>query len=182
MFWFKRSDSGRRETINRLYGAIVARAREPVFYRDLGVPDTVEGRFDFLVLHLHLVNERLAAIGEEGMALGQELLDRFFEDMDASLREIGIGDLSVPKKMRTLAEAYLGRSAIYGPAIAARDKAALASAIVRNILGTDAGGAAPSLARYAIRSAEFLSRQPIEQFLKGQVDFADPEGAQTDAE
>jgi cytochrome b pre-mRNA-processing protein 3 len=181
MFLFKRRDSGHRKTIERLYGAIVAQAREPVFYRDLGVPDTVEGRFDLLVLHMHLVNERLAATGEAGAMLGQELLDRFFEDMDASLREIGIGDMTVPKKMRSLAEAYLGRSASYGPAIAKGDNAALGAAIARNILGQEDAAGAGALAAYAIETSKSLNRQPPEQLLDGRVDFSDPMKATADA-
>lgn len=171
MFLFKKRESRRRKTIERLYGAIVAQARLPLFYRSFGVPDTVEGRFDFLVLHMHLVNERLAAAGEAGRALGQELLDHFFEDMDAGLREIGIGDLSVPKKMRTLVEAYLGRSALYGPAIAKGDKTALAAAIARNILGREDAEEAVPLATYAIETAHVLNKQSLEQFLAGSVEF-----------
>lgn len=181
MFWFKKSDSGRRKTIERLYGAIVAQARTPDFYRDFGVPDTVEGRFDFLVLHMHLVTERLSAAGEAGVALGQELLDRFFEDMDASLREIGIGDLAVPKKMRGLAEAYLGRAATYAPAIAAGEEGVLAAAIARNILDTEDAARAAPLAAYALASAKRLGQQPLEQFLEGRAEFAQPGRSTTDA-
>lgn len=182
MFPFKKRDSGRRKTIERLYGAIVAQARAPAFYRDFGVPDTVEGRFDFLVLHMHLVNARLSAEGEAGVALGQELLDRFFEDMDASLREIGIGDLTVPKKMRTLAEAYLGRSASYGPAIAGGDVAALSVAIGRNILGQETAAGAAPLAAYAIATAKLLQAQRFEQFMDGRVEFPYAAKASADAE
>lgn len=181
MFPFKKRDSGRQKTIERLYGAIVAQARQPVFYRDLGVPDTVEGRFDFIVLHMHLVNTRLSAEGEAGVALGQELLDRFFEDMDASLREIGIGDLKVPKKMRTLAEAYLGRSASYGPAIAGGDTAALSLAIARNVLGQENAGTAAALSAYAIETAKSLQEQRFEQFLDGRIEFPDAAKANADA-
>jgi cytochrome b pre-mRNA-processing protein 3 len=181
MFLFKKRDSGRRKTIERLYGAIVAQAREPVFYLDFGVPDTVEGRFDFLVLHMHLASERLAAAGEEGVALGQELLDRFFEDMDASLREIGIGDLTVPKKMRTLAEAYLGRSTLYKDAIAKGDRSSLAAAIARNIQGHEDGARAVPLADYAFDAARNLNAQPFEQFLEGRAGFPVPKAA-TNAE
>lgn len=174
MFLFKKRDSARRKTIERLYGAIVAQARQPAFYTDFGVPDTVEGRFDILVLHMHLVNARLTEGGEAGVALGQELLDYFFEDMDAALREIGIGDLSVPKKMRTLAEAYLGRSAAYAAAIAQDDAAALAAALARNILaGADAAAARP-LASYALAAAEALRAQPLAALLAATVTFPSP--------
>jgi cytochrome b pre-mRNA-processing protein 3 len=171
MFLFKKRDNARRKTIERLYGAIVAQARTPAFYLDFGAPDTVEGRFDVLVLHMHLVNARFAAIGEEGKSLGQELLDYFFEDMDASLREIGIGDLAVPRKMRSLAEAYLGRSAAYGAAIGQDDKPALAAAIARNVLaGSDASGAS-AFARYAVEVADHLKRQPTGDLLAGEIKF-----------
>lgn len=177
MFLFKKRDSVRRKTIERLYGTIVAQTRMPVFYTAHGVPDTVEGRFDFLVLHMHLVNERLAALGEAGVTLGQELLDQFFEDMDASLREIGIGDLTVPKKMRSLAEAYLGRSALYGPAIAKHDETALAAAIARNVLSDADPEAGRLLAGYAMESARRLGDQPLERFLDGAIEFPVPEQA-----
>lgn len=173
MFLFKKRDDARRKTIERLYGAIVAQARTPAFYLDFGVPDTVEGRFDLLVLHMHLANARLVEAGEAGVALGQEVLDRFFEDMDASLREIGIGDLKVPKKMRTLAEAYLGRSASYSAAIKTHDTAALAQAVARNILGHGEGADANAnaLAAYALQVSGDLQAQATETLLSGEIAF-----------
>jgi cytochrome b pre-mRNA-processing protein 3 len=174
MFLFKKRDSRRRQTIERLYGAIVAQARQPAFYEAFGVPDTVEGRFDLLVLHLHLVNDRLTQEGEAGVALGQELLDRFFEDMDASLREIGIGDLAVPKKIRSMAEAYLGRSASYAEAISKGDAEALAAAVARNILGGSDVSAAMPLARYAIEAARRLRAQNVEQLSAANIEFPVP--------
>jgi cytochrome b pre-mRNA-processing protein 3 len=171
MFLFQKRDSARRKTIERLYGTIVAQARRPVFYEGLGVPDTVEGRFDLLVLHMHLVNDRLTATGEAGIALGQELLDHFFEDMDGSLREIGIGDLSVPKKMRTLAEAYLGRSAAYRAAVAAGDAPALAKALARNVFGAEDSASATALASYTIDAARALRVLTPENLLAGSITF-----------
>ncbi len=171
MFLFKKRDSARKKTIERLYGAIVAQARTPAFYLHFGVPDTVEGRFDLLVLHLHLVNARLAEAGDAGVTLGQEMLDHFFEDMDGSLREIGIGDLSVPKKMRTLAEAYLGRSASYGAAIESGDDAALAGAIARNIVGRADAPEAAALAAYAREAAAMLARQDADALLSAEILF-----------
>ncbi len=182
MFLFKKRDSGRRKTIERLYGVIVAQARRPIFYEAFGVPDTLEGRFDLLVLHMHLVNGKLSGEGEAGIALGQELLDHFFEDMDASLREIGIGDLTVPKKMRTLVEAYLGRSALYAAAIAGNDEAALSAAIARNILGGAADAEAKPLAAYALEAAKLLDAQPLERFLAGETEFPVPAKATVHAE
>ena len=174
MFLFKRRDSARRKTIERLYGAIVAQARRPAFYVDFGVPDTAEGRFDLLVLHLHLANDRLAAAGEDGIAFGQELIDYFFGDMDASLREIGIGDLKVPKKMRTLAEAFLGRSALYGEAIKAGDKAALAKALARNVVGSDDAAAGQALAAYAMQAEKGLRLQAPGALFAAEIHFPEP--------
>lgn len=174
MFLFKKRERARRKIIDRLYGAIVAQARTPAFYLDFGVPDTLEGRFDLLVLHLHLANARLAAAGQEGIELGQELLDRFFEDMDGSLREIGIGDLSVPKKMRTLAEAYLGRSAAYGPAIEQSDETALAEAIARNVLAGAEREKARPIAVYAIEASRSLRAQSADALLAADIAFPVP--------
>ena len=106
-----------RGNIRRLYGAIVAQARAPEFYTDYGVPDTVEGRFDMVVLHVYLVFRRLAEAGEAARARGQEMFDLFIEDMDASMRELGVSDLAVPRKMRAMAEGYYGRTGVYDAAL-----------------------------------------------------------------
>ena len=154
---------------------IVAQARRPVFYREYGVADTVGGRFDLLLLHIVLVVERLMR-EEPGKASGQELFDRFCADMDDNLREMGIGDMSVPKHMKRVGEAFYGRTQAYQSALAAPDDTALAEALVRNIYG----GAAPSaaavarLATYIRRLAETLARQPVVALIDGRVDLPDP--------
>src|SRR6202048_744644 len=105
-----------RGTTEAIYGMIVTQAREPLFYRDLGVPDTVNGRFDLLLLHLWMVLRRLKGT-EGGTELAQALFDRFCEDMDANLREMGVGDLAVPKRMQAFGEAFYGRAAAYDLAL-----------------------------------------------------------------
>ena len=115
---------------------IVTQAREPLFYRDLGVPDTVNGRFDLLVLHLWMVLRRLKPI-EGGAGLSQALFDRFCDDMDANLREMGVGDLTVPKRMQAFGEAFYGRAAAYDLALAAGEEP-LAQALCKNILNGEA--------------------------------------------
>jgi cytochrome b pre-mRNA-processing protein 3 len=135
-------------TIDAIYGMIVTQAREPLFYRDLGVADTVNGRFDLIVLHLWMVLRRLREIA--GTAeLAQALFDRFCSDMDDNLREMAIGDLAVPKKMQAIGEAFYGRIAAYDMAFTDTPEA-LAQAISRNIL--DGGGLenARRLAAYAM--------------------------------
>jgi cytochrome b pre-mRNA-processing protein 3 len=136
MLWpfnhFRKPHHAARGTIDVIYGMIVTQAREPLFYRDLGVPDTVNGRFDLIVLHLWMVLRRLGGVA--GMVgLAQALFDRFCADMDDNLREMAIGDLAVPKKMQAFGEAFYGRIAAYDMALSDSPEA-LAQAISRNIL------------------------------------------------
>ena len=144
-----------RGTIEAIYGMIVTQAREPLFYRDLGVPDTVDGRFDLLVLHLWMVLRRLRPV-EGGAALCQALFDRFCEDMDANLREMGVGDLTVPKRMQAFGEAFYGRSAAYDLAIA-DSREALAQALCKNILDGGQIENARRLAYYAEAATSALA-------------------------
>ena len=126
--------SSRQDTISTLYGTIVAQARLPCFYREYGVADTVNGRFDLLVVHLALVLDRLAE-GPESRGGRTGLFDRFCRDMDHNLREMGIGDLSVPKEMQRIGEAFYGRAQAYRSALAADGDTALVEALHRNIYG-----------------------------------------------
>jgi cytochrome b pre-mRNA-processing protein 3 len=136
MLWpfnhFRKPRVAPRGTIEAIYGMIVTQAREPLFYRNLGVPDTVNGRFDLLVLHLWMVLRRLKSI-EGGTETCQALFDRFCDDMDANLREMGVGDLTVPKRMQAFGEAFYGRSAAYDLALAGGAEQ-LALALDKNIL------------------------------------------------
>src|SRR5580692_5741892 len=126
-------------SIASLYGTIVAQARAAPFYRICGVPDTVNGRFEMVVLHTVLVLRRLETEPLPVRQIGQALFDRFCRDMDGSLREMGIGDLAVPAKMRKIGEALYGRQAAYGAALAARDPESLVAALERNVFGAQAG-------------------------------------------
>jgi cytochrome b pre-mRNA-processing protein 3 len=152
-FWTPRMPP--RGTIEAIYGMIVTQAREPLFYRDLGAPDTVNGRFDLLLLHLWLVLRRIRSI-EGGAELGQALFDRFCEDMDANLREMGVGDLTVPKRMQAFGEAFYGRMAAYDTALTGGE-AALAQALCKNILNGDKIEQARQLARYATAAIAALA-------------------------
>jgi cytochrome b pre-mRNA-processing protein 3 len=151
-----------------LYDAIVAAARQPHFYENGGVPDTLDGRFDLIVLHLFLVLERM-----EGETAGsrQKLIDYFFLDMDRSLREIGVGDLSVGKKVRKMAEAFYGRITTYTRAME-RDEAALIEALQRNVFAGESNPAALGLARWAIAARAKLAAQPLADVLKARLEFA----------
>jgi cytochrome b pre-mRNA-processing protein 3 len=124
----------RPDTISTLYGTIVAQARLPCFYQEFAVADTVNGRFELVVLHLMLVLERFSA-DPLLRQVGQRLFDRFCRDMDHNLREMGVGDLAVPRRMRRLGEAYYGRARAYRAALTAADEAALPEALTRNVYG-----------------------------------------------
>ena len=131
---FRLFPGNRQETtIKALYGAIVAQARLPVFYRDYGVPDTVNGRFDMIVLHLALLLDRMEAGSEPMRTQGQAVFDLFCREMDGHFREIGISDLKVPKEMKQVGQAFYGRRSVYREALAAPDNRMLAEAITRNI-------------------------------------------------
>jgi cytochrome b pre-mRNA-processing protein 3 len=174
MFQSLRRLRQRRATIDRLYGAIVAQARAPGFYADLAVPDTVSGRFDMMVLHVYLFYRRLARDGAEMRALGQELFDRFCADMDGTLRERGVGDLAVPRKMRAIGEAFYGRAGVYDAALAAGDDTALAAALEKNVFGGAPGRAAQAqgLARYVRRTEALLAATDAHAIAAGAIGFA----------
>ena len=151
MLWpfnhFRKPRAPLRGTIEAIYGMIVTQTREPLFYRDFGVPDTVNGRFDFLVLHLWIVLRRFKPL-EGGAPLSQALFDRFCEDMDANLREMGVGDIVVPKRMRAFGEAFYGRVAAYDVALD-QGQEPLAQALCKNILNGQGIEKARRLAIYA---------------------------------
>jgi cytochrome b pre-mRNA-processing protein 3 len=159
MLWpfnhFRKPRMPSRGTIEAIYGMIVTQAREPLFYRDLAVPDTVNGRFDMLLLHLWMVLHRLKPI-EGGAELSQALFDRFCDDMDGNLREMGVGDLTVPKRMQAFGEAFYGRVAAYDLALEAGEEP-LAQALCKNILNGAEIEKAKVLARYAEAAIAVLS-------------------------
>jgi cytochrome b pre-mRNA-processing protein 3 len=185
---FRRGHHNRN--IHGLYGAIVAQARLTTFYTRYGVSDSVDGRFELIVLHLVLVLRRLG--GEQTAAprqgsprqgspraaarIGQQLFDVFCRDLDDNLREMGVGDLAVPRKMRKFGEAFYGRQAAYGTALGAADDRELEKALARNIFGlaeTDENAA--RLARYARAAVERLSGEAEDALLAGKVMFPSPE-------
>jgi cytochrome b pre-mRNA-processing protein 3 len=170
----------RADTISALYGMIVAQARSPVFYRDFAVADTVNGRFDLLLLHVAVVVRRLMQ-EEPGKEPAQALFDRFCADMDDNLREMGVGDLSVPKHMKRVGEAFYGRMQAYDAALAASDDAALVEALVRNVYEGRAGDAARRLAAYIRDAAAILQAQEVSTLVGGAVRFPDPAAALREA-
>src|SRR6266446_1207989 len=176
MLWpfnhFRKPRNPSRGTIEAIYGMIVTQARERLFYRDLGVPDTVNGRFDLLVLHLWMVLHRLKSM--EGAAdLSQALFDHFCDDMDANLREMGVGDLTVPKRMRAFGEAFYGRPAAYDLALTA-GREPLAQALCKNILNGEEIEKARQLAFYTEAAIAGLCGLDDATLQKGSWRFPSP--------
>jgi cytochrome b pre-mRNA-processing protein 3 len=155
-----------------LYGLAVAAARQPYFYEILGVPDTLDGRFDLVGLHVFLLIRRLRGLPEPGPALAQAVFDAMFNDMDVNLRELGVSDLSVGKRVRAMWEAFHGRATAYQAALEAADPAALAAALERNVWrGVPAGAAAAALARLVLAQDAHLSRQGLSALGLGEAAF-----------
>lgn len=130
---FLRSSNPNEKTAIAIYLSIVAQARTPTFYAALGVPDSLNGRFDLIVLHAMLAMRRIRAEGIDHGDLLQALFDYMFKDMDRSLREVGVGDMSVGKHIKKMAKAFYGRAAEYELAMDNSDDAAISEALKLNL-------------------------------------------------
>jgi len=177
----RNADRRRREdAAHDLYAGVVAQARQPFFYSCLGVPDTLDGRFDALVAHAFLLMRRLGAAqaGEDARLLSQAVFDLMFADMDQNLRELGVSDMSVGKKVRQMVEAFYGRIAAYEAAIEAGG-GALAEAVARNLYrgSPPTPEAADGMAAYLRRQTVHLDLQPLDALLAGRVAWLAPEAA-----
>ena len=161
-----------RAIADAVYARIVAAARQPVPYSDWLVPDTPLGRFEMVGLHTYLFLHRIRGEGEAADALGQELADTFFQDVDHSLRELGIGDMGIPKRMKTLSRMFYGRTKSYDHALDARDLEALTAAVSRNVRPETADWPqAKQLAAYVLATSDDLAAQPLDRLLSGEVHF-----------
>jgi cytochrome b pre-mRNA-processing protein 3 len=177
MKWPLFARAQRATSIEALYGAIVAQARSPVFYLQYGIPDTVNGRFEMIVLHLAMVLDRLASEPQSLRSIGQAAFDMFCQDMDDQLRESGVGDLAVPKKMRRVAEAFYGRQEVYHTAMSAAGAQALRDAILRNVYSgiPEASLGAERLAAYMREAVHRLAAQDAAAFAQCRLAWPDPD-------
>jgi cytochrome b pre-mRNA-processing protein 3 len=165
---------GRHERAGfQLYVSAVAAARDPFLYTGLGVPDTLDGRFDLVGLHAFLVINRLKREPAPGPALAQAVFDAMFSDMDINLREMGVGDLSVGKRVKAMWDAFHGRANAYSAALAVDDRAALESALVRNLWrgAPPPEGSAAALGRIVAVQGACLDAQPLTALAVGEVRF-----------
>lgn len=168
--WLRQRGNLRR-TARSLYGSIVTQARSRVLYAAWGVPDTREGRFEVIVLHLVLVLRRLAREGERGSAVGQALTEAFVVDLDDTLREMTVGDLAVPRHVKRAIAVLHERYSTYGDALAAPLDSPLAAAVAQRLatLSGAEGLDAPRICAYIRKVAKALEHQPSAQILAGDL-------------
>ena len=167
-----------RGIAHKLYAAIVLQARCPEFYVCCAVPDTPDGHFDAIALHAFLVLRRLKRDHARTEQLAQALFDIVFEDMDQNLREMGVGDLGVGRRVKAMAQAFYGRAAAY-EAASAGDDAALGEALWRNLYRGTAPGDddVAAVVAYMRREAAALDALDIERLIGGNLHFGTPPGA-----
>ena len=156
-----------------LYRKLVRQARDPVFYLHLGVPDTPDGRFDLIILQAFLVIRRLKADHERPVGLAQAIFDLMFADMDQNLREMGVGDLGVSKRIKGMAEAFYGRTAAYEEGLM-DNGTLLGRALQRNLYRTTAPARSHIewMIGYMRHQSTALTKVPIDSILKGEIKFA----------
>jgi len=167
---------------HRLYVSLVEQARRPAFYAALGVPDSIDGRFDLIALHAFLAMRRLRDGGEAGRAVAQALFDVMFGDMDQSLREMGVGDLGVGKRVKAMAAGFYGRVSAYEVALnTGDDGTALKAALARNLFGTTepADDSLARIASYVRREAAALGQADIRAMTAGTIAFGPPPAPET---
>jgi len=158
----------------QIYGGLVSRARNPVLFTDLAVPDTMNGRFDMMVLHVFLLSLRLKDDDDACRSLSQEVFDAFLLDMDRGLREEGVGDLTVPKRIKKMTQIFYGRVGAYEGPVINGDQQALAAAINRNIFTDESDEKSSNrLADYMLRLHKHLSSLPNEKLLRAQLSLTD---------
>jgi cytochrome b pre-mRNA-processing protein 3 len=156
----------RPNSAGSLYGAIVAWARRPALYAELGVPDTMQGRLEMLMLHLFLVLQPLKAAGEKSLA--QDLVDRFFADVEANFREIGAIDQGLTRRIREVEEIYAGRMQAYGQSLQSK-QLSLQQAVARNVYGGEDAAHAKELSDMAMRMLAQFERTPVDALKRGEV-------------
>lgn len=154
-----------------VYSAIVAQSRQPRFYADWLVPDTVTGRFDMISLHLALLFRRLRSEAGEQKQFSQAVFDLFFKDMDRSLREMGVGDLGVPKRIQKMGNVFFGLLAAMNQAMDSGDSAGLQGVLSRNVFGGLEGPHVEALAAYLLAEDRALAAQPVSLITGGSLSF-----------
>jgi cytochrome b pre-mRNA-processing protein 3 len=169
---FKRDPN--RALIDKLHGEIMAGVQQPALYLQCGAPDTFEGRLEMLILHTSATVRRIESLAAPGPELAQDVMDGVFRHLDGTLREMGVGDITVPKRIKKHAEAFAGRAVSYAKALEASDDAPLRLALARNVMRDEARADSPEIHRLAAytRAIEAqLAGYGLDHFLDGKIGF-----------
>ena len=158
----------------KLYACAVGQARSAAFYRDFGVRDSMEGRFELFSLHVIFLIERLKGQGDAAAETSQAVFDAYVKGLDDAFREIGVADTSVGKKMKKLAGAFYGRLKAYDEAVASPDRTAVAEFLARTAFEERGEGDVAALAAYVTKTRAALAGQPLEALLQGDVTWPNP--------
>jgi cytochrome b pre-mRNA-processing protein 3 len=173
MFDFFKRKRANQELFERLYDQLSAASRQPRFYATLGVPDTVEGRFDMITLHAVLLLERLKQLPPPADDFAQDFVDDLFQRFDAALREMGVGDIAVPKRMKRIASHFLGRAKAYNDALR-EGPDAMERALARNVLGDETRiEAAKDLNLYVNEARQVLQKTSFSDIEKAEFAWPD---------
>ncbi len=166
---FKRKPDAR--AVGQVYASIVAQSRQEIFYARWDVPDTLNGRFDMISLHLSLLFQALRTSREQDRQFSQAVFDLFFKDMDRSLREMGVGDMAVPKKIQKMGELFYGMLSSLTGALEGNDREALVQTLSRNIYDGQTPPGLDRLADYVLDlSGQFAEMDP-DVIVKGNLEM-----------
>ena len=165
-----------RDAAERAYQWVVEQARNPMFFKEFGVPDTLDGRFELICLHAFLYLHRLKSEQPQSAMVSQMFFDTMFADMDRGLREMGTGDLSVGRHVKRMAQGFYGRIRAYQDGLARNDDAALSAALARNLFGTvgESAVSPAAMVDYTRSAAAQLADQSAVELIDGYVRFPAP--------
>jgi cytochrome b pre-mRNA-processing protein 3 len=175
--WFAER-AARREAAEKIYDSIVAQSRNPVFYVRCGVPDTLSGRFDMLVIHMFIVMQNLKLGANEGKLLGKEIIEAFVREMDSMVRDLGVADIYVGQEVRKIADLFYRQLVVYTNAVEQKNKGALAEAIWKSFQSGDenADVAADELSNYIFQAIKNVGEMPLNLLLQGHLNFPEVYG------
>lgn len=176
--FFKKSLS--QTTPQHIYGSVMTHARTPAFFLDFGVPDTVMGRFDVLSLHIYLLARKLREEGSEiSQGLSQEVFDLYVYDVERALRELGIGDTSVPKKKKKMIRSFYGQIDDFDEALNAKNEVVVKDKVSTRYLADVENAKPVLLASYMLKTDQHLKNQETKAIVSGNVSWLSPESLLT---
>jgi cytochrome b pre-mRNA-processing protein 3 len=172
--WFA-GRAARKEAAEKIYDAIVAQSRNPAFYLRCGVPDTLSGRFDMLVIHMFVVLQILKLGGREGQLLAQEIVEAFIREMDTMVRDLGVSDRNVPKEVRKIAQLFYGQLLAYSTALQRNEAKGLANEVWKSFQSgegaSSASIAAEAISTYMRQAIKNIQEMPLNMLLQGNIRF-----------